>query len=125
MTVFIAENIKLSFFTYNYKFIKPLISQPYFQVASILDIACMKLAAIVSRASFKDYLDLYFIFQEIPLELILKGLNRKYPELDTNLVLKSLLYFKDLKAEPIKFKNNKNISLKIVEKYLKEQVFKL
>jgi len=125
LTVFINDNIKLSFFTYNYKLIKKTINEPYFNIASILDIACMKLSAIVSRATNKDYIDLYFIFKEISLKNILNNLNKKLPELDINLVLKSLVYFNDLKTEPIKFKNNQNINLKTIEKSFNEQIIKL
>ena len=96
LTVFIDENIKLSFFTYNYKLIEKLINEPNLRIASILDIACMKLSAIVSRATNKDYIDLYFIIKKIPLKLILNKLNKKLPELDINLVLKSLVYFEDI-----------------------------
>jgi hypothetical protein len=85
----------------------------------------MKLSAIVSRATNKDYIDLYFIFKEISLKNVLNNLNKKLPELDINLVLKSLVYFKDLKTEPIKFKNNQNIDLKTIEKSFKEQIIKL
>jgi len=125
LTVFIDENIKLSFFTYNYKLIKKTIDEPYFNIASIIDIADMKLSAIVSRANNKDYIDLYFIFKEVSLKNILKDLNKKFPELDVNLVLKSLVYFKDLKMEPIKFKNNKNIDLKTIKDFFEKQIIEL
>ncbi len=125
LTVFIDDNIKLSFFTYDYKLIKKTINEDYFNIASILDIACMKLSAIISRATNKDYIDLYFIFKEIPLKDVLKSLNKKFPEIDVNLVLKSLVYFKDIKSEPIKFKNNKDIDLKTIEESFKKQVIKL
>ena len=125
LTVFIDENIKLSFFTYNYKLIKKTIDEPYFNIASIIDIADMKLSAIVSRANNKDYIDLYFIFKKVSLKNILNNLNKKLPELDINLVLKSLVYFKDLEIEPIKFKNNQYINFKTIEKNFKEQIIKL
>ena len=125
LTVFIDENIKLSFFTYNYRLIKKTIDEPYFNIASIIDIADMKLSAIVSRANNKDYIDLYFIFKEVSLKNILKDLNKKFPELDVNLVLKSLVYFKDLKMEPIKFKNNKNIDLKTIKDFFEKQIIEL
>lgn len=125
LTVFIDENIKLSFFAYDYKLINDPVKEPYFNIASIFDIACMKLSVIVSRATIKDYIDLYFILKEIPLENILKDLNKKFPDLDINLVLKSLVYFKDLKKEAIKFKNNKNINLKTIETFIKKEVSEL
>ncbi len=57
----------------------------FFSFASVLDIACMKLTAILSRATNKDYIDL-------------------------NLVLKSLVFFDNIEYEPITFKNNSDIS---------------
>ncbi len=125
LSVFIDKDIKLSFFTYKYKLINNLLKEPYFNIASTFDIACMKLSAIVSRATIKDYIDLYFIIKEIPLQNILDKLNKKFPELDINLVLKSLVYFEDLKIEPIEFKNHKNIDLKTIESFFKDQITKL
>lgn len=125
LTVFIDENIKLSFFTYKYKLLKKLVNEPYFNIASILDIAVMKLSAVVSRATSKDYIDLFFILKEITLAEILVAKNKKFPELDTNLVLKSLVYFKDIKKEPIKFKNNRNIDLQMVKNFFVQEVQKI
>ena len=122
LTVFIDENIKLSFFTYKYKLLKKLLVEEDLNIASVLDIAVMKLAAIVSRATNKDYLDLYFILREISLTEVLAAKNKKLPELDSNLVLKSLVYFKDIKKEPIKFKNKQNTDFETVKESLKREV---
>jgi predicted nucleotidyltransferase component of viral defense system len=125
LTVFIDSNIKLSFFTYKYKLLEKLINEPYFKIASILDIACMKLAAIVSRATNKDYIDLYFILKEKSLKDVLGKLNKKIPELDINLVLKSLVYFEDINKEKIKFKNNKNIDWQTIEVFFEKEIRKV
>jgi predicted nucleotidyltransferase component of viral defense system len=125
LTVFIDSNIKLSFFTYKYKLLEKLINEPYFKIASILDIACMKLAAIVSRATNKDYIDLYFILKEKSLKDVLGKLNKKMPELDINLVLKSLVYFEDINKEKIKFKNNKNIDWRAIEVFFEKEIRKV
>ncbi len=125
LTVFIDDNIKLSFFTYPYKMIDKFIDEDNFRIASILDIACMKMAAIVSRATNKDYIDLYFILKLIPLKLILNKLNKKLPELEINLVLKSLVYFKDVLKEPVKFKNNHNIDFETIKIFLREEINKI
>jgi len=125
LTVFIDDNIKLSFFTYKYKLIGKLVSEPNLEIASVLDIACMKLAAIVSRATNKDYIDLYFIIKVMPLQDILDKLSRKAPELDINLVLKSLIYFKDVAREPIKFKHGRAVDFKIVRNFLEKEVGKI
>jgi len=125
LTILLDKNIKLSFFTYRYKLIGKLLDESYFKIASIEDIACMKFAAITSRATNKDYIDLYFILQSNSLKDLLVSLKKKMPELDTNLVLKSLIYFKDIVKERIKFKNNKNIDFKYVQEFFKKEVSKL
>jgi len=125
LTVFIDENIKLSFFAYKYKLLKKLVNEPYFNIASVLDIAAMKLSAVVSRATNKDYIDLFFILKELSLAEILIAKNKKMPELDSNLVLKSLVYFQDIKKEPIKFKNNRNVDLQMVKDFFVREVQKI
>jgi predicted nucleotidyltransferase component of viral defense system len=125
LTVFIDQDIKLSFFTYPYRLLRKLIIEPNFRLASIGDIAAMKLSAIVSRATSKDYIDLYFILQKLSLAEVLQSLNKKLPELDINLVLKSLVYFKDVSKEPIKFKNNHNIDFTLIERFFELEVKKI
>lgn len=125
LTVLIDENIKLSFFSYPYKLLKKTIAEPNLNIASILDIALMKLSAVVSRATNKDYIDLYFIIKQISLKSLLAVLSKKLSDLDTNLVLKSLVYFKDVAREPIKFKNNRNIDFKTVKDFFEKEINKL
>jgi hypothetical protein len=125
LTVLIGKDIKLSFFTYKCKLLKKLINEPNLKIASIQDIACMKFSAITSRGTNKDYIDLYFILQRINLKTLLECLQIKMPELDTNLVLKSLVYFNDVVKEKIKFKNNKNVDFKYVQEFLKKEVKKI
>lgn len=125
LTVLIDKDVKLSFFTCKYKLVKKLINEPYLTIASIEDIACMKFSAITNRATNKDYIDLYFILQKTSLKNLLECLQKKMPELETNLVLKSLIYFKDIIKEQIKFKNNHNIDFKSVQELLKKEVNKI
>jgi len=49
----------------------------------------------------------------------------KFPEVDENLALKSLVYFKDVIKERIRFRNGNNISFDEVKKYLTKEVKKL
>jgi hypothetical protein len=48
-------------------------------VASLVDIGLMKLDALISRGSRKDFYDLYYIAQQIPLSDLLKLGPTKYP----------------------------------------------
>lgn len=122
LTVKINENIKLSFFTYRYVLVKPLIKTEYFDLASIEDIACMKLSAIVSRYLLKDYVDIYWILHQIKLSDLLILNQHKLQNLDINLVLKSLVYFDDVVPEKITFKNNKDVDFETVKEFLRKEV---
>ena len=125
LSITIDDNIKISFLSYKYKLVDKLIENEYFKIASILDIACMKLSAVLGRTTNKDYIDLYFILQKISLKEVLEKLKIKMPELSRGLVLKSLVYFKDIRREKIKFKNNNNITFKLVQEFLVKEVDKI
>jgi len=122
LTVIIDNDIKLSFFGYKYKLIKPLFEEENIDIASIEDIACMKLAAITSRATNKDYLDLYFILKKFSLADILYFTEEKFPAIDRNLILKSLVYFEDIENEPMVFKEGNEISFNEIKESLKASV---
>ncbi len=122
LTIIVDNDIKLSFFTYKYPLVKPLIEEEFLRLASLEDIACMKLSAIVSRATEKDYVDLYFILQKYELADLLKLTAQKFSVLDEALILKSLTYFVDVVEEEIIFKHQQNISFSKVKTYLKIKV---
>ena len=90
-----------------------------------IDIACMKLSAITGRATQKDYVDLYFLLQDHSLPELLLLAARKFPDLDTNLILKSLVYFDDVLEEPIMFKGDSKIAWTEVQFFLRREVRKL
>ena len=50
------NNIKVDFVSYQYDFLNPVVSKDGLRLASIPDIAAMKLAAITGRGSRKDFL---------------------------------------------------------------------
>ncbi len=122
LTIIVDKNVKLSFFTYEYTLLNSLLDEKYIRLASLEDIACMKLSAIVSRSTEKDYVDLYFILQNYKLKDLLNLSKKKFPTLDTNLIIKSLTYFDDIIEEEIIFKNNNNISLVEIETFLEKVV---
>ncbi len=122
LSIVIDNNIRISFFTYKYPLIGSLIDEPYLHLAPIEDIACMKLSAITSRATNKDYIDLYFILKQMNLEELLELAKIKFPNLDTNLILKSLVYFDDLEEEPIVFKEDNETNWEEIKEVLKNAV---
>jgi hypothetical protein len=93
----------VSFLHYPY----PLLKRPRAfrgaHIAHPLDIGCMKLDAIATRSTKKDFVDVYFLLREIPLPELLRAFERKYRSVDYNLahVLKSLTYFNDARSDPL------------------------
>jgi hypothetical protein len=118
LTVIIDEGVKASFFAYPHKLVRPLLREDNFEIASLEDIACMKLAAITSRSLLKDYVDLYFILNNIALGKLLTLVKEKYSTIDANLILKSLVYFEDVEQEPILFRHDQDVSFKLIKEYL-------
>ena len=118
LTILVDKNIKISFFSYKYKILKPLLNEDNFSLASVEDIACMKLSAILSRATNKDYIDLYYIFKDYDFEEILNLAKKKFDDIDINLILKSLVYFEDVEFEPIMFKHDTEIEFDEIKIFL-------
>lgn len=121
LTVIVDTAIKLSFMSYPYPLLRPLVDAGPFDMADIHDIGCMKLSAITGRAAMKDYVDLYFILQRVPLPELLELCARKLPRLDRALILKSLVFFDDIAEEPILSTGSGRVDLAEVKQFLRDQ----
>ena len=95
------NGVKISFFEYPY----PLIAskQQYkdnIYLAGIPDIVAMKMEAIGSRGSHKDFIDIYFLLQHYSLEELLGFVHKKFTNIKYNEthLLKALTYFEDVKG---------------------------
>jgi len=100
----LMQGTKLSFFNARESFLYESAPHRFFSVASIRDIALMKLAAISGRGSRKDFADLYLILRNGPtLEEYFEMLPLKYglSRINTYHILKSLTYFEDAEQEPL------------------------
>lgn len=66
-------------------------------VASLDDLACMKLSAIAGRGAARDFWDLHTIVTRTgrPLQAFLDLFTRKYPVEDLGHIVRSLVYFGD------------------------------
>ncbi len=76
---------------------------PGLSLASLVDIAVMKWAALSSRGSRKDFIDLYFIAKAgLEIKLFFPLLSSKFPGAKINHyhMIKSLSYFDDAEREP-------------------------
>lgn len=72
-------------------------------VASLLDLACMKLSAIAGRGAARDFWDLHTILESTggPLVELLAAFQKKFGSVDVGHVVRSLAYFADADSEPL------------------------
>ena len=90
--------IKFSLFYYQYPLIKKIQKFKNINIASLEDIAAMKLSAITGRATRKDYIDIYFLLEKFSIAKMMEFYEKKYKKLAINKIhiLKSLQYFDDV-----------------------------
>jgi predicted nucleotidyltransferase component of viral defense system len=74
-----VANIHAGFFGYGYSLLAPTESVEGVEVASAIDVGLMKLDALISRGSRKDFYDLYVVAQRTPLPDLLALARKKYP----------------------------------------------
>jgi len=117
------NSTKTSFFYYPYPLLFPKKRFQNIFLADWRDIACMKISAISSRGSKKDFIDLFFILKKISLSKLLKLFDRKYRKVNYNKlhILKSLVFFEDAEKEPMP-KMIKKVDWREVKKEITERV---
>jgi predicted nucleotidyltransferase component of viral defense system len=97
-----VSGVRISFLEYKYPLLKPLVSwrKVPCQMASLEDLACMKLSALTQRGSKKDFVDIYALgLRHFSLRDMLRLYQRKYSVEDIGHVLYSLSYFDDANRE--------------------------
>jgi len=95
------DKVKFSLFGYFY----PLIGSPELYenipVASLPDLAAMKLQALIGRGTKRDFIDIYFLAQKFGLASLLSFYQQKFGNLSERelMLKKSLVYFVDAEIE--------------------------
>lgn len=99
--VYLARNIRVGFYGYGFPLVAPLMESNGIRLASVEDIALMKMDAMLSRAARKDFFDLYFICRNIPLKQLFEKADTKYPSIrDFEVqVVKRLVHFENAEKE--------------------------
>ena len=94
--------VKFSFFYYPYPLIRRTSSFLQINIASLPDLAAMKIAAICDRGTKRDFIDLYLIVRQgFSLSKVLSFYDSKYKKLSNNAyhIIRSLQYFRDADGE--------------------------
>lgn len=97
----IAE-VKVSFIAgYRYPLLLSAVRAGNLEIASVMDIALMKMLAITHRATLRDYLDLSVILRHHCTleELIEKSMEKYGPTFNVMLCLRAMVHFDDLDPE--------------------------
>ncbi len=98
-----VDNVQISFLEYRYAMLQPLTfwEEGNCYLASLDDLACMKLAAVAQRGSRKDFIDVYTLAQKHKsLPELLALYQKKYQTENTAPVLIGLAYFDEAEDEP-------------------------
>lgn len=119
LNLFVRE-IRADFLSHQYPKCKPIITSDGISLFAIEDIAAMKLSAVASRGTKKDFYDIYFILQQFSLSEIFGFMKQKYPDLNQFQVLMSLTFFDDAEnsLDPVMLKQ---IEWESVKKFFKEE----
>lgn len=109
------NHVKVDFIKFHYPFIRPFVVIENIRMASVEDIAAMKLDAITGRGSKKDFYDLYFLLQQFSIDDLFSFYIEKYPHQTTFHVIRSLTYFEDAEIQPNPIVFDKTITWEVVK----------
>ncbi|HKE15850.1 MAG TPA: nucleotidyl transferase AbiEii/AbiGii toxin family protein [Kofleriaceae bacterium] len=101
----VMDGVPVTLLEYRY----PLLAAPVrfddvpVPIASLVDLACMKLSAIASRGAARDFWDLHAVISARIESLgeLLAAFQTKFAAVDVGHVVRSLVYFGDADAEPL------------------------
>jgi len=96
------SGVRIRFLEYKYPLLKPLIiwQKAACQLATLEDLACMKLSALTQRGSKKDFVDIYALgLRYFSLRDMLRLYQKKFSVEDMGHVLYGLSYFDDADKE--------------------------
>lgn len=101
INVFLINGVKVDIVNYRYPWLAPPVTAAGIRMASVRDIAAMKIAAITQRGSKKDFIDLYFLLEQFSLPEVLSLYKQKITDGNEWMALRSLPYFEDADREPL------------------------
>ncbi len=119
----VINDVKIDCIKYDYPLIDDIRVVEGVRMYSLLDVACMKLSAIVDNGSrLKDFIDVAYLSTKYPLQEMFEMYQKKYNKPNSIPVVKALLYFNDIiDDEPIILLNQK-YHWKDIEKRLENMV---
>lgn len=99
--IYIVDGIKVDIVNYKYPWLDDVVLEQGLRLASVSDIAAMKITAIIGRGTKKDFIDIAFLLHHFSLEEILHFYAAKYNDSSVFMAMKSLAYFDDAETDPM------------------------
>ena len=102
MQFYYIDDIKVDCVTYDmYLWIGNGVEEDGVRLADVTDIAAMKINAITNRGTRKDFVDLFFLLRQFSFADLMQYYQRKYPDANPALALRSMVYFVDAESQPM------------------------
>ena len=117
----IVSGVKLTFLHYPFK-VSSIIEQDYFRTLDAVSLAALKAYALGRRAKWKDYVDLYFVFQDYSISDVVEEAKKIFSQyFNTKNFYQQLSYFADIDySEKVYYMKGFEIEEKVIKKYLKK-----
>jgi predicted nucleotidyltransferase component of viral defense system len=93
------EKVKTDIVYQKSKILNPIVLINGVRMASLQDLAAMKLMAITNRGKLRDFVDIYILLQQFNLNEMMWWWKEKFNNENYELVLRSLTYFEDAQEE--------------------------
>ena len=119
--MFTINDIKVDVVNYDSPWIDDMVRDEGIRLASVSEIAAMKIRAVIGRGTRKDFVDLYFLLQQYSLHQLMDLFHEKYPDVNDFIAIRSLTYFDDAEQIPMPLMRNAT-SWETMKKYINEQV---
>ena len=93
--------LRVGFFGYGYRLVAPPLLAVGVPLASLVDIGLMKLDALATRASRRDFYDLYALAEHVPFRQLFDRAPEKYPSVRDfeAMVVRRMVYFERAEQE--------------------------
>ena len=121
LTVLINK-VKITFLHYPFTIDHPIVFHQHIKLPDLLTLGAMKAFALGKRAKWKDYVDLYFIFQQYSLSQVINRSRDIFKtEFNERLFRTQLGYFNDIDySETIEYMDNCAKSDNEIKQYLEK-----
>ena len=96
--IYLLNNVKIDIVDYQYSWVDDVVVKQGIRMASLKDIAAMKVTAIIGRGTKKDFVDA-FLLRYFSMNDILDFYSQKYPDGSIFMAMKSLAYFDDAEED--------------------------